>query len=293
MDWQEGVYSPTNEDNRVFKNIQNSRQNYKLLYEYHWKLEGETVGSQTIAEEKIQGGIFQEDSLSSQQFVIAMMQLNHVFRKCTKGYEFLKLQEKLKTLIQMDDIKEFTKERGKKIETLMQIIMIYSQNVGMEFGIEKCATRIMKSGERETVEGKEIASQESFRTVREKENDMYLRILRADTIKQAELKEKSKKKVSWKLFETKLRYYQRDQHLIGYSGLFLKWTPEEIRQMDKKLMTRHLALQPRDVIDRLYESRKEGGRGLTNMKDFVDASKKVLEDYIKKNKERLITWRLQ
>ena len=43
--------------------------------------------------------------------------------------------------------------------------------------------------------------------------------------------------------------------LVRYSGPFLKWTRDELRQMDqrtRKLMTMYKALHPRDNVDRLY-----------------------------------------
>ena len=54
-------------------------------------------------------------------------------------------------------------------------------------------------------------------------------------------------------------------------------------------MTMHKALNPSDDIDRLYVSRKEGGRGLTSIEDSVNASKQRLEDYIQKHDGGLIT----
>ena len=54
-------------------------------------------------------------------------------------------------------------------------------------------------------------------------------------------------------------------------------------------MMMHKALHPRDDIDRLYVSRKEGRRGLTSIKDSGDPSIPGLKDYIKKSKERLNT----
>ena len=65
---------------------------------------------------------------------------------------------------------------------------------------------------------------------------------------------------------------------VRYSGPFLKWTKEELRQMDKrtmKLMTMHKALHLGNEISRLYISRK-GGRGITCMEDCIDASKQGL-----------------
>ena len=43
------------------------------------------AGGKNLFEDKIQGGTFQGDVLSPLQFVIAMMPLNHTFRKCTGG----------------------------------------------------------------------------------------------------------------------------------------------------------------------------------------------------------------
>ena len=60
-------------------------------------------------------------------------------------------------------------------------------------------------------------------------------------------------------------------------------------QRTRKLMTMHKALHPRDDVDRLYVSRKEGGRGLANIEDTVDASIQRLEDYIEKHERGLIT----
>ena len=60
----------------------------------------------------------------------------------------------------------------------------------MEFGIEKCAMPIMKSGKRETMERIELPNQKKER---KKENYKYLGILEADTIKQVEMKEKIRK----------------------------------------------------------------------------------------------------
>ena len=75
----------------------------------------------------------------------------------------------------------------------MHTVRIYSQNTGMEFGIEKCAMLIMKSGKRHQTEGMELPNQEKIRTLGEEETYKYLGILETDNIKQVEKKEKIKK----------------------------------------------------------------------------------------------------
>ena len=80
--------------------------------------------------------------------------------------------------------------------------------------------------------------------------------------------------------------------LFRYSRHFRMRTPEKLKQMNqrtKKLMTMHKALHPRYDVDRLYVSRKEGGRGLASIKDTVGASILRLEDDIEKDERGLIT----
>ena len=65
-----------------------------------------------------------------------------------------------------------------------------------------------------------------------------------------------------------------------------------LKQMDertRKLMTMHKALYSRDDVERLYVSRKEGGRGLASIEDSVDVSIQQLKDYIQKHEGGLIT----
>ena len=172
----------------------------------------------------------------------------------------------------------------------------------MEFGREKCAMRIMKSGKRHMTDGKELPNHDRIRTLEEKETYKYLDILEADTIKQVQMKDTIRKEYlrrTRKLFETKLSSRNLikgintwAERLVRYSGPFLMWTREELKQMDqrtRKLMTIHKALHPRDDVDRLYVSRKEGGRGHASIEGTVDASIQRLEEYIEKHERGLIT----
>ena len=87
----------------------------------------------------------------------------------------------------MDDIKLFPKNE-KELETLINAVGIYSQDIGMDFGIEKCAMLVIKSGKRYVTDGMELLNQDKIRMRGEKETYKYLEILEADTIKQVEMK---------------------------------------------------------------------------------------------------------
>ena len=183
----------------------------------------------------------------------------------------------------MDDFKLFEKNEN-ELETLIHAVRIYNQDIGMEFGLEK------------------YSNQDKMRTLGENEIYKYLGILEADTIKQVEMKDKIQKEYirrARKLLETKLSCKNLIKGinawavlLIRYSGPFLKWTREELKQMDqrtRKRMTMHKALHTRDDVDGLYVSRRAGGRGLASIEDSVDASIQRLEDYIGKHERGVIS----
>ena len=156
-----------------------------------WRVEL-TAGGRSFAEAMFQKGIFQGDALSPLHFINVMMPLNHIPRKCTTEYELSRSQEKINHLIYIDDIKLFAKNE-KELETLIHVLRKYTQDKGMEYGIEKCAILEMKSGKRHLTDGTELQNQDQIRTLGEKETYKYLAILEADTIKQVEMKEKIKK----------------------------------------------------------------------------------------------------
>ena len=122
-----------------------------------WKVEL-TAGRRGLAEAKVQKGIFQEDALCTTSVTIYNCDDATVCKKW-----------------------KITGNSNTRSE-------IYSQNIGMEFGIEKCAMLVMKSGKRQITEGKELPNKEKLRTLRKKETFKYLGILEADTIKQEEKK---------------------------------------------------------------------------------------------------------
>ena len=75
--------------------------------------------------------------------------------------------------------------------------------------------------------------------------------------------------------------YSKQNYIAG-----TKENPNQMDQRTRKLMTMHKDLHP---IDRLYVSRKEGGRGYVTMEDSVVVSIQRLEDCIEKHGWILIT----
>ena len=149
-----------------------------------WRVEL-TEGGRSLAEAKIQRGIFQGDALLPLLFIIVVMPLNHILRKCTTRYKLSKSLEKINQWMTSNYL-----HNKKELETLIHAVRIYSLDIGMEFDIEKCAMLVRKSDKQNLTYGMELPNQDKIRILGEKETYKYLGILEADTIKQVEMKEK-------------------------------------------------------------------------------------------------------
>ena len=91
---------------------------YKISYEVinfiektmkTWRVEL-TAGGKSLAETKIQRGIFQGEALSPLQLIVSMIPLSHILRKCPSVYKLSRSQEKINYLMYMDEIKLFEKK---------------------------------------------------------------------------------------------------------------------------------------------------------------------------------------
>ena len=80
-----------------------------------------------------------------------MMPHIRILRKFTSGYKLYKLQENLNHIMYIDDMKLFA--QNEKFETLQQSERIYCEDIGMEFGIEKCAMLIIRNRKQQVIEG--------------------------------------------------------------------------------------------------------------------------------------------
>ena len=95
----------------------------------------------------------------------------------------------------------------------------------------------------------ELPNQEKIKTFGEKETYKYLGILEVNTIWQVEMKDKIKKEYlirTRKLFETKLSSRKHIKGIntwavshVRYSVPFVKWTREEIKQINQRETNDH------------------------------------------------------
>ena len=74
------------------------------------------------------------------------MPLSLILRKVSAGYQ-MKDGCKINHLLFMDNLKLFAKIEV-EIDSLVQTFRIFSDDIGMQFGLEKCASMTMKKGKR-------------------------------------------------------------------------------------------------------------------------------------------------
>ena len=72
-------------------------------------------------------------------------------------------------MMYINNIKLFAKKEKRQLETLIQTVRIYNQDIDMGFDIEKCTMLVIKSGKRRITEGVELPNQVFIRTHGEKE----------------------------------------------------------------------------------------------------------------------------
>ena len=79
----------------------------------------------------------------------------------------------------MDDLKLYS-ESEKTLDSLIETVRIFSNDIKMEFGINKYAILVLKRGKVVKSEGIKLPEDKVIRSLREDEEYKYLGILRAD-----------------------------------------------------------------------------------------------------------------
>ena len=109
--------------------IQNSMPVWKTQL-YH---DQENLGTVNIKR-----GIFQGDSFSPLLFVIALIPISRVLKNVKMGYKVDKQSLTINHMLFMDDLKLFGKSLN-EIDSLVKTVETCCSDIGMEFGIAKCA----------------------------------------------------------------------------------------------------------------------------------------------------------
>ena len=242
----------------------------------------------------IRSGIFQGDSLSPLLFIVALIPLSIILNNTNKGYR-LNNNQTLNHLLYMDDLKLYGKSE-RESESLLHTVRIFSKDISMSFGIDKCAKVSVKRGKVVGREGIKLPDGNEIKQLKGEENYKYLGILEEGDINHDKIKNNVRSEYNRRLkLILKSKLNGRNKVLaintyaipvVRYTAGIVKWNVEEVKEIDRKtrkLMTIHHGLHPRADVDRLYLPRSKGGRGLKSVEDIVNEEEIALNDYVKKN----------
>ena len=199
-----------------------------------------TSNQEVLGTVDVKRGIFKEDSLSPLLFVIIMIPLS--LRDTRAGYQLEKEGCKINHLFFMDYSKLYGKN-SRQIDSLVQKVWSFSEDIGMKFGIDKCAVLELERWRLVRIEGIKFPDGESIKEV-DQEGYKYLEVLQLDKTMNKEMKENigneyirrvkliCKSNLNYGNFISGLNAWAIG--VMRYSGGIIDWRKEELQDMDQK-----------------------------------------------------------
>ena len=228
-----------------------------------------------------------------------MIRLSLLLRKVKASNELGRKEFELNHLPFMDCLKLFGKNDD-QIDSLVQTVFTFSEDIGMEFGLKKCGVVILKKGKLVKFDGIHLPNQEIMKKVDET-GYTYLGIQELDEIKEHEMKIKVTAEYKRRLrliLKSKLNGKNKIEAintwtvaLLRYGTGIINWKVDELEKMDRttrKTLTMYGVLHPKIDIDRLYLNRKHRGRGLISIEMCVRLEENNLGLYVCRSNEMLL-----
>ena len=257
-----------------------------------------TGGSLTSNPIDISRGIFQGDSLSPLLFCLALIPLTTQLNAANRGYKIH--GEIINHLFYMDDLKLFT-GNDKDLEDLLTIVKDFSDDIGMEFGLDKCATATFKRGKFQKSNNLQLDINTVIKNLDQDEVYKYLGVHEGDGIRHATMKEKIRKECYRRvrlILETELNATNRINAIntlaipvVTYSFGIINWSKTDLSRVDskiRKLLSTYRMHHPKADVDRMYLPRKEGGRGLIQLELTFETTMIGLDRYLEITSDKML-----
>ncbi|XP_030747235.1 uncharacterized protein LOC115875843 [Sitophilus oryzae] len=184
--------------------------------------------------------------------------------------------KRLNHLLYMDDLKLYG-ETPSKLNDLIETVQVFSRDIHMSFGFDKCATVNIKRGKIEDRQQvicniKQLAPKDTYR---------YLGLAQNSTIDHTTIKREIREKYNtrlMKLLNTKLSGHNLIKAINAWAILVLTYSfgvvkgsntdLEDLDRLTRRQLTKFRNLHTNSSVYRLYVPRRMGGRGLLNIKDL-------------------------
>ena len=154
----------------------------------------------------------------------------------------------------------------------------FSDDINMEFGLDKCAKATFKRGRLTSTTSITLNDNTKIKDLDQEGAYKYLGVNEGKGIQHNAMKEKIRKEYYRRIrsiMKTELNSRNRIQAInslavpvVQYSFNIINWNLSDLQRMDtktRKLMTTNRMHHPKADIDRIYLPRKEGGRGIIQL----------------------------
>lgn len=242
---------------------------------------------------KIRKGIFQGDSLSPLWFCLALNPLSRMLNRSAYGYS-IDQTNKLTHLFYMDDLKLYARGR-RHLEGELELVRQFSADIGMKFGLQKCAAVDVRKGKLVREEDVTLSDGQIIESMGIEDRYKYLGVQQT-----YEVKEKENKKGVEEQMMTRVKKILTSQlsaknkitainiwalPAFTYTAGILKWSKTDLERLDRRVRTAFTQsgiLHPNSAIERLYLPRSIGGRGLSSIQNSYLKENEKIKTYFDK-----------
>ena len=200
----------------------------------------------------------------------------------------------------MDDIKLYA-DSDENLQKLIQIVHEYSNDIHMEFGLDKCAKCTLKKGVKAETDGFQLEDGSIIEDLQEDATYKYLGIEENTNIQHKQMRTKIHttyiqrvKKICKSELTTKNKVTAINQFalpIVTYGFGVVDWPQKHLNNLDvktRKIMTLHKVIYRNQCLNRMYLPRSEGGMGLQGISDSFRSTMVSLGQYLLSNKDSLI-----
>ena len=243
-------------------------------------------------------GIFQGDSLSVILFVLGVNPLSFMIKRL-RGYAAGKDRNTNYTHnFFVDDLKLYNSTTN-GIKKQLDLVTRFSQDIGMNFGQDKCAHLVIEKGqikhngqdlEMNGVKIQQVDEAEFYKYLGQDENISYVGTVNKKRVCKEHF---TRVRMIWKsklsAFNKTIVHNMFAVPLLKPTYGILDWTIQEIKNIDirtRKVLSMTVNFQINSDVDCLYIPRSEGGRGLKAIQTAYECGIVSLNHHLRRNKDR-------
>ena len=232
---------------------------------------------------KISTGIFQGDSPSGLHFILCLLPLSWMLKQSNLGYQPSFMNEKKNHLLFMDDLKIYA-ANDQQLISLINLVKIFSDDIGMNFGIGKCNKMTILKGNVKPSKNIKLENGEEIKSL---DNQQYYKYLGFNENKAIERTTKNMLQQEYftrikKIMKSELNSKNTINAInayavpsLSYGFQIIDWSITELESIDtstRVMLQKHHMQHKQGDVTRLYVPRSHGGRGLINIKNLYKST---------------------